>query len=170
MDAPDKKPTLFYDVPGSNEFGSGFSPDGKWVTYASNNANQPDGQFGIYAQPYPATGAKYEISRNGGAWPVWHPLGGELYYRLNVGAVNAARIKAVTITTSPVPGFTSDKELPIQGFVLATNYRDYDVMPNGREFVMVFPVTPVAPAAPQVLSFQIVLNWLEELKARVPVN
>jgi serine/threonine protein kinase/Tol biopolymer transport system component len=170
MDAADKKPTLFYDVPGANEFGSAFSPDGKWISYASNNANQADGRFGIYAQPYPPTGAKYEISRNGGAWPLWHPLGGELFYRLNVGEINAARIKAVTITTSPVPVFTSDKELPIQGFVLATNYRDYDVMPNGREFVMVFPVTPIAPTAPPSPSFQIVLNWLEDLKARVPVK
>ena len=97
-----------------------------------------------------------ETSRNGGAWPVWSPLGKELFYRLNVGQANAASIKAVTITTEPVPSFTSDKDLPIQGFALAQNYREYDVLPNGKEFVMVFPVaqTPsVAPARPASTSF-----------------
>ena len=167
MDAADTKPTLFYDLPGSNEFGSVFSPDGKWIAYASNNANDTNPTFGIYAQPYPPTGAKYEISRTGGAWPVWHPLGSELFYRLNVGEVNAARIKALTIATNPSPRFTSDKELSIQGFVLATNYRDYDVMANGREFVMVFPIAQAVNAPPPRFRISVVLNWVEELKARV---
>ena len=170
VDAAEKKPTLFYDVPGANEFGGNFSPDGKWIAYASNNANEANTTFGIYVQPYPPTGNRYEISRNGGAWPVWHPLGNELFYRLNVGQANAATIKAVAITTNPVPGFTSDKDLPIQGFVLATNYREYDVMPNGKEFVAVFPVVQTPAAAPVRPRINVVLNWFEELKARVPVQ
>jgi Tol biopolymer transport system component len=165
MDTAEKKPTLFYDVPGSNEFGSTFSPDGKWIAYASNNATETNPAFSINAQPYPPTGAKYEISRTGGAWPIWH--GGELFYRLNVGEVNAARIKALAIETNPAPRFTSDKELSIHGFVLATNYRDYDVMPNGREFLMVFPLAQAPNAPPPRFRISVVLNWVEELKARV---
>ena len=163
----EKKPVLFYDIPAQNEFGSVFSPDGKWIAYASNNA--PDGPFGIYVQPYPPTGVKYEISRNGGAWPVWAPGGGELFYRMNVGSMPA--MKALTITLNPVPNFTNDKELLIKGFTPTVFYREFDIMPNGKEFVMVFPVTQAgtaaAPARPRV---NIVLNWFEELKARVPVG
>jgi len=28
------------------------------------------------------------------------------------------------------------------------NYRDYDIMPNGREFLMVVPVNPTTPRGP----------------------
>jgi hypothetical protein len=80
------------------------------------------------------------------------------------------KINAVTITTKPVPGFTSEKELTIQGFLPVTNYREYDIMPNGKDFVMVFPVAQQAAAPPPLPSIHVVLNWFEELKARAPIR
>jgi hypothetical protein len=112
---------------------------------------------------------KYQISRSGGAWPVWAPNGSELMYRLSNNAPNASvKMNAVTITTNPVPAFTSEKELSIQGFIPVTNYREYDMMPNGKEFMMVFPVAQKAAAPPPLPSIHVVVNWFEELKSRVP--
>jgi Tol biopolymer transport system component len=165
MDDPEKKPKLFYDLPASNEFGSVFSPDGKWIAYASNGENQ----FGIYVQPYPPTGVKYQISTTGGAWPIWSPNGSELIYRLNVGNATP-KMNAVTITTKPVPAFTSEKELTLQGFVPVVNYREYDMLPNGKEFVMVFRVGQPTSAPPPQASIRVVLNFFEELRTRVPVR
>jgi eukaryotic-like serine/threonine-protein kinase len=168
LDDTDKKPKLFYDSSNSNEFGSAFSPDGKWIAYASNEG--PDVQFGIYVQPYPPTGVKYQISRSGGAWPIWAPNGSELLYRLSNTVNSTPKINAVTVTTKPVPAFTSEKELTIQGFVPVTNYREYDMMPNGKEFVMVFPVAQQTSAPAVAPSIHVILNWTEELKSRVQVK
>ena len=151
LDAGERKPEVFYDLPNSNEFGAEFSPNGKWVAYASNagpDANSPATRFAIYLQPYPPTGVKYEISQSGGAWPIWAPGGRELLYRLNVTAGTTPKLSAVAITTQPVPAFTSEKSLPIQGFLPVVNYREYDILPNGRELVMVFPATQASCDAP----------------------
>ncbi len=172
VDGSEKKPQPFFDNPNSNEFGSAFSPDGKWIAYSSNagpEANSPATNFAIYLQPYPPTGVKYQISQSGGAWPIWGPNGRELLYRLNVTENNVPTLNAVTISTQPVPAFTSEKVLPIQGFLPAINNREYDILPNGRELVMVFPSTTVA-AAQATAHIHVVLNWTEELKARVPVK
>ncbi len=171
MDDKARKPALFFDLPTANEFGSVFSPDGKWIAYASNNnGSNESSQFGIYVQPFPPAGSiKYEISRSGGAWPVWSANGGELFYRLNAGEANA-RIRAVTISTAPVPSFQSEQELTIRGFIQAINYRDYDAMPNGQGFVMIFPAVNQPAAAPVSRQINIVLNWFEELKSRVPTR
>jgi hypothetical protein len=44
-------------------------------------------------------------------------------------------------------------------------------MPNGKEFVMVYPTAAQAPAtaAPRP-HINIVLNWFEELTTRVPAH
>jgi serine/threonine-protein kinase len=173
LDGSEKKPQLFYDVPTSNEFGASFSPDGKWIAYASNagpDANSPPTTFAIYLQPYPPTGVKYEISQSGGAWPIWGPNGRELLYRLNVTEGNVPKLNAVTISTQPVPAFTGEKVLPIQGFLPVINNREYDILPNGRELVMVFPAARSVATAPATARIHTVLNWTEELKARVPVK
>ena len=170
-DTNGRKPEVFFDLPASNEFGSSFSPDGKWVAYASNasaDATGPPTAFAIYVQPYPPTGVKYQISASGGAWPVWSSNGGELLYRLNVQEGAAPRINAVTITTTPVPAFTAERTLAINGFQPVVNYREYDVFPNGREMILVFPAARSEQAEPATPRIHTVLNWFEELKARVP--
>jgi serine/threonine-protein kinase len=167
IDGATKKASLFYDVAASNEFGSAFSPDGQWIAYASTN--EPDPRFAIYIQPYPPTGVKYEISKTGGAWPVWSPDGSELFYRPNVLESNGGRLKAVRIATKPVPTFTGDRDLPVRGSVSVVNYREYDILPNGKEFVMVIPAAQAgASAAAPPRRISVVVNWFEELKARVP--
>ena len=72
------------------------------------------------------------------------------------------------ITTNPTPVFTSERALPVQGFLPVAFYREYDVFPDGRKMIMVFPGTPAGPTTPANTHIYTVLNWTEELKARVP--
>ncbi|MDA2938906.1 serine/threonine-protein kinase [Acidobacteria bacterium AH-259-A15] len=53
-----------------------FSPDGRWVTYESNES----GTRQVFVQPFPATGGKWQISTQGGVQPRWRRDGKELFY------------------------------------------------------------------------------------------
>jgi dipeptidyl aminopeptidase/acylaminoacyl peptidase len=53
-----------------------FSPDGRWVAYASEDR---DG-YQIYVQPFPPTGARWQVSQDGGRQPFWRGDGRERYW------------------------------------------------------------------------------------------
>ena len=59
------------------EWGAIFSPDGKWVAYSSGETGNDE----IYVQPWPMTGRRWRISRNGGEEPLWTRGGRELVYQ-----------------------------------------------------------------------------------------
>ncbi len=53
-----------------------FSPDGKWVSYASNESGRNE----VYVQPFPPTGARLQISTEGGTDARWRGDGQEIFY------------------------------------------------------------------------------------------
>lgn len=54
-----------------------LSPDGRWMAYAFRERGRTD----VYVQPFPATGAKWQVSPGGGSYPVWSASGRELFYQ-----------------------------------------------------------------------------------------
>jgi eukaryotic-like serine/threonine-protein kinase len=141
-----------------NETEARFSPDGRWLVYISDES----GRYEIYVQPYPGPGGKWQISTEGGTEPVWNPNGRELFYR------SGDRMMAVDIATQP--GFAAGKpRMLFEGRyepppVLIANY---DVSPDGQRFLMLKP-NEQAQAAPTQIN--VVLNWFEELKQKVPTG
>src|SRR4029077_6727880 len=71
----DHKPVPYLQTP-FNEGDAQFSPDGRWMAYASNESGQPQ----IYVQSIPASGSKFQISNAGGVQPRWRRDGKELFY------------------------------------------------------------------------------------------
>ncbi len=59
-----------------DEVGGQFSPDGRWLAYASNES----GRYEIYVRPFPEPGGKWQVSTAGGTQPRWGRNGQELYY------------------------------------------------------------------------------------------
>ncbi len=134
-----------------------FSPDGRWLAYISNEP----GRYEIYVKPYPGPGGKWQISTEGGTEPAWNRNGRELFYR------SGDKMMAVDIATQP--GFAAGKprilfEGPYAPAPFPTT--NYDVSPDGQRFLMVKPSEQ--GAAPTQIN--VVLNWFEELKRRVPVG
>jgi Tol biopolymer transport system component len=75
---PDSKKAAEILATPAQEHHAMFSPDGKWLAYASNALGAQE----IYIRPYPITqGTERRVSEGGGAGPVWAPDGSELYYR-----------------------------------------------------------------------------------------
>jgi Tol biopolymer transport system component len=153
----DRKAQLFLRTP-FNEGAARFSPDGHWLAYMSNES----GRFEIYVQPYPGPGGKSQISTDGGTEPVWNPSGRELLYR------SGDKMMAVDIATQP--GFAASKpRLLFEGQYVPTpaTLPNYDVTPDGQRFLMVKPIEAVEAAPTQI---NVVLNWFEELKQKVPTG
>jgi hypothetical protein len=120
-------------------------------------------------QPFPKTGAKHRVTQQPGAaaTPLWSPDGQELFY-LNLGT---GQLMGIDITTDSAFAFGNEQALGIRRFLFSgISTRSYDITPDGQRFLMVFPADQADPGAETPdEQINIVLNWFEELKARVPV-
>ena len=148
----ERKPQAFLQTPG-NETGIVFSPDGRWLAYRSNESGREE----IYVQPFPSTGAKWQISTEGGEEAVW-TRSGEIFYR------NGGRMMAVEVSTEPT--FTAGTpKLLFEGEFMSYGPRAvYDVTPDGQKFLM------IRIGNQQVAELNVVQNWFEELKRLAPNN
>jgi serine/threonine-protein kinase len=138
-----------------------FSPDGRWIAYASDESGQDE----VYVRPYPkAEGGVHRVS-SGGRGPVWARDGSKLYYQSL-----SLRLMAVPIKTSPIFEWGRPRELfamsgkfQMFGIILSS----YDVLPTGERFIFTGVVeTTVATTSRRI---HIVENWFEEVKARAQV-
>ncbi len=144
-----------------------LSPDGRWMAYASDESGKPE----IYVRPFPDVNkGRWQVSINGGASPLWSPDGRKLFYFNDADG----SITSVSVETTPVfkPGaprklFSRTGYLTTGSSLPATTW---DIHPDGKRFLMIKrpDAAPSAPAGP--LKINIVLNWLEELKQRVPAS
>ena len=163
----DRKAARFDAVesPASTKTGAVFSPDGRWVAYASQEGRALSA---VYVQPFPPTGAKYQISKNAddGHHPVWSPDGTELLFSRNLGVPMAA----VRVTTQP--SFAVGEAIPVETLFQRAApgvERPYDISRDGQHFLGLIDAAQTLSGAPAAQQIHVVLNWFEELKARVPV-
>ena len=105
----DGKPEPFGGVESSNPIGAVFSPDGRWVAYSSMEPGHT--LSAVYVQPFPPTGATYQVSRDDdGHHPVWSRDGKELFYVPGPG-----RLASTSVTTQPSFAVTPPTLLPAAG-------------------------------------------------------
>jgi serine/threonine protein kinase len=145
-----------------------FSPDGHWFAYRSNEL----GRSQIFVQPFPINGTKYQLSTensgSGGFAPLWSPDGKELFY-----AVGNISLVAIEVRTTPSFTFGKPTPIPIEGLALSTTLRQYDITHDGKQFVAVLAASGSqadSAGRPARRQINVVLNWFEELKQRVPIK
>jgi eukaryotic-like serine/threonine-protein kinase len=158
MDGPrEVKPLPGLNTPAS-EGPADISPDGRWIAYQSNES----GENQIYVRSFPdVTQARHAVTPSGGTSPAWSHTGRELYYIDASGMLTA-------VPVSMTPQFQTGHAVQLfstSRYVAAGQSRSYDVTADGRRFLFIKEMT--APSGPSIV---VVLNWIEELKARMPRN
>jgi serine/threonine-protein kinase len=126
-----KQKMPFVVVPGSPQHSSHFSPDGKWIAYVSAQT----GRLEVWVRPVPSGTPAVQVTTTGGEHPQWSPDQKELFFDSN------DHMYAVAINTER--GFTAAAPvaLPITGFIQGSLRRQYDLMQDGKHFLMMFRPT-----------------------------
>jgi serine/threonine-protein kinase len=137
-----------------------FSPDGRWLAHPSNES----GRFEVYVRPFPGPGSKWQISTGGGVNPEWSPNGKELFYKTVDGKI--------MVVTYRVSGDSFHAEAPqLWSSGQLTSIRDshnFTLHPDGKRFAVLTALD--TEKTPEANKINIVLNWLEDLKRRVPTG
>jgi len=161
-----------------------FSPDGRWLA----NASDVSGRFEVYLRPYPGPGATEPVSVDGGRCPAWNRNGRELFFLSLPDPAGTQRMMAVDVAPgSPPPlgsahGGLSRVEGPridrprtlfefdsLRDLVFdCSPSRCYDVALDGQRFYATQRAAP--PPPPVVTHINLIQNWFEELKAKVPTS
>ena len=157
LQGSDRKPQRFKGSK-SDEASPKFSPNGKWVTYCSNETGRSE----AYVEPWPGPSWKIQISSEGGTDPLWNHMGNEIFYR------NGDKMMVVPVRTAgefdPGPprllweghyshGMSSSCGPP------GVSSADYDVTADGQRFLMIKDSDQDVGST----NIVVVLNWAEEL-------
>ena len=136
-----------------NEASPSLSPDGNWLAYVTDESRRRE----VYIQPFPEHGERIQVSTEGGDMPVWSPNGQELFY------MTGSKLMVVPVINGKKLQF--GKPSTIFDFEVGSDKAfNYDISPDKAWFVGL-QRDPTAPPD----NIEIVLNWFEELKERVPV-
>jgi len=161
LDMQSRRITPFLNSSGYESFPE-FSPDGRWMAYASDES----GRLEVYVRPFPGPGGKWLISQEGGHEPLWGRNGKQLFYRSTDGG--QVLVWAVDVRTDG--GFSARKPRLLfkgPGFTGGIPIRSWDLSLDGQRFLMVKTEdTQPTPVTEMVL----VMNWFEDLKRLSPTG
>jgi serine/threonine-protein kinase len=151
-----------------NEAQPRVSPDGRWMAYTSNES----GQNQIYVRPFPNVDkGRWQVSAAGGDSPLWSPDGRELFYR------SGDAVMAVTVKADPTFSLETPRIL-FRGTYVSSGIdvrapeesNPWDISPDGKRFLMMKEAGTSMSTEGGPRKINIVVNWFEELKQRVPVK
>jgi Tol biopolymer transport system component len=143
----ERKPFPFIETQFINTSGT-FSPDGKWIAYASNES----GPFQLYVVPFPNPSRKFQISRDGITSYSWPAKANQITYVSTEGQMFYVEVKPGKDTFEvgePKPLFTLPGG-PTAAFAQTS---------DGKKFLMVSSGVQ-QPTRP----FQLIVNWPAKLK------
>ena len=148
--APGGKPFPVVKTPFEERDGQ-FSPDGRWIAYASNES----GRMEVYVQAFPQAGQKWQVSTTGAAQPRWRGDGAELFFVATNGMMMSSSFArrppgAPPVTGTPVALFAARIVTTVGGLLRP----QYAVSADGKRFLL-NAVSEGAASAP----ITVIANW-----------
>ena len=126
-----------------------LSPDGKWLAYSSTESGREE----VYVTHFPSGEGRWQVSQNGGTFPVWRADSKEIWYLGSDSVLYAGEVSVNggEFELAPVhPMFQVTYTSPVG--------TPFDVSPDGQKVVL--SAFPESVPTPMVL----VTNWTGEVK------
>jgi Tol biopolymer transport system component len=143
----------------NSEFGESdgrVSPDGRWLAYRSGESKRSE----VYVMRFPESNGRWQVSVNGGYYPVWSRDGRELYFMGLDDKLMAVQVKPGGQFQGGLPQILFEVR---RGTFLGRGVGvTFDVSADGR-FLIPTPVEQEASA-----PMTVILNWQAMLKTPVP--
>ena len=159
LDDSSRQPEPFLRTPFDEDLPL-FSPDGHWLAYRSNES----GRMEVYVAQFPGAAVKRQISIDGGDQPMWAPGGRQLFY-LKGDRVMSVDVNGESGLHPTKPRLLFERAVSPSAADSGAWGHTYAVFPDGKRFLFVDNAVQ-----PEVRELRVVLNWFEELKARVPTK
>jgi Tol biopolymer transport system component len=148
--AGDRKPFPFLRTSFSEAHAT-FSTDGKWLAYQSNESGRTE----VYVAPFPGPGRKWQVSAQGGAYPLWRQGGREILYQ----ELQTNKIFSVPVTLKgDAPDFGHATELFVATPPIAGLAPRFDATADGKKFIVIRP-----SQTRETGSLTLVVNWAATL-------
>lgn len=129
-----------------------FSPSGRWIAYEEVAGEIPN----VYLTSAAGPAGRRQVSVDGGSQARWTRGGREIVYRRGE-MMFAVPVDPVTGEVGRAVELFRRRQFDLDAATLG-----YDVTPDGNRFLMAAPVM-----RPEVQPFVVVLNWFDDLKAKV---
>jgi Tol biopolymer transport system component len=158
---PDQQPDMLLAT-STNELGASFSPDRRFFAFQSSETGQME--VSVLEVSSGRRFGPVSTSTRGGAQPRWSQDGREIYY----ASVNGPGILVVEVAMEPYS--VSD---PVELSDIAMRPRsNFAVTADGQKFLVTIPAgsNDTEDAAPPAPRINVILNWFDELKQRVPTG
>jgi Tol biopolymer transport system component len=132
-----------------------FSPDGKFLAYASRSSGREE----VYVTTFPEPSTLWQVSTQGGSFPLWRSDGREIMY------TTLEQIWAVDV--APKDGaleFGTPHALckrPTTNFSSGVWPDGFDISADGQKILLLQPVSSESDPPPAIV---IVQNWYEEFR------
>jgi serine/threonine protein kinase len=142
-------PQRLLNANGSDLYGQ-FSPDGRWVLYASKESQD----YEIYIAPFSRPNEKHQVSSGGGIRPRWRRDGKEIFYHTRSGQLFSVEVR--------ISGDTVNIGAPhaLFGGIPALNGYAWDISADGQRILAA--VSPKNQKSPEPIT--LVQNWSAGLK------
>ena len=149
-------PELYLRTPAYEVYPS-FSPDGRWLAYASTETGKSE----VYVRRFPDDGTKVRVSNGGGRIPRWSHNGRELLFGTDAQRVMVAgySVKGDSFVAER-PRLWTQVRLADTGVL-----PNYDVAPDGRRIIALLPAPTAGPGQSEN-HVTVMFNFLDELRRR----